>query len=125
MNSKKQKERNQKNMREYNVESIEAKYRADLEELNQYAVIVPLAKQDIGAYIKGFEDMDKKNANELCREVVNLMEFEVIMMNHTPQNSKASRFTSMLKEAVKKVCRMHKLDFIDSDKVFMLGEGNA
>ena len=30
-------------MREYNVESIEAKYRADLEELNQYAVIVPLA----------------------------------------------------------------------------------
>ena len=67
-------------MREYNVESIEAKYRADLEELNQYAVIVPLSKEDIGAYIKGFEDMDTKNANELCREVVNLMEFEVIMM---------------------------------------------
>ena len=125
MNSKKQKERNKKNMREYNVESIEAKYRADLEELNQYAVIVPLSKEDIGAYIKGFEDMDTKNANELCREVVNLMEFEVIMMNNTPQNPKASRFTSMLKEAVKKVCRMHKLDFIDSDKVFMLGEGNA
>ena len=112
-------------MREYNVESIEAKYRADLEELNQYAVIVPLAKEDIGAYIKGFEDMDTKNANELCREVVNLMEFEVIMMNNTPHNPKASRFTSMLKDAVKKVCRMHKIDFIDSDKVFMLGEGNA
>ena len=61
MNSKKQKERNQKNMREYNVESIEAKYRADLEELNQYAVIVPLAKEDIGAYIKDFETMDEKN----------------------------------------------------------------
>ena len=112
-------------MREYNVESIEAKYRADLEELNQYAVIVPLAKEDIGAYIKDFETMDEKKSNELCREVVNLMEFEVIMMNHTPQNSKASRFTSMLKEAVKKVCRMNKLDFIDSDEVFMLGQGNA
>ena len=73
-------------MREYNVESIEAKYRADLEELSQYAVIVPLDKNDIGAYIKGFEDMDTKKSNELCREVVNLMEFEVIMMNHSPQN---------------------------------------
>ena len=31
----------------------------------------------------------------------------------------------MLKEAVKKVCRMHKLDFIDSDEVYMLGQGNA
>ena len=47
-------------MREYNVESIEAKYRADLEELNQYAVIVPLAKEDRGAYIKDFETMDEK-----------------------------------------------------------------
>ena len=112
-------------MREYNVESIEAKYRADLEELSQYAVIVPLDKNDIGAYIKGFEDMDTKRSNELCREVVNLMEFEVIMMNNTPQNPKANRFTSMLKEAVKKVCRMNKLDFIDSDEVFMLGQGNA
>jgi len=112
-------------MREYNIESIEAKYRADLEELNQYAVIVPIAKEDIGAYIKGFETMDVKKANELCREVVNLMEFEVIMMNHKPQNPKASRFTSMLKDAIRKVCRMNKLDFIDSEKVFMLGEGNA
>ena len=112
-------------MREYNVESIEAKYRADLEALGQYAIIVPLDKNDIGAYIKGFEDMDVKRANEICREVVNLMEFEVIMMNHSPQNPKASRFTSMLKEAVKKVCRMNKLDFIDSDEVFMLGQGNA
>jgi len=86
---------------------------------------VPLAKEDIGAYIKDFETMDEKKSNELCREVVNLMEFEVIMMNHTPQNPKASRFTSMLKEAVKKVCRMNKLDFIDSDELFMLGQGNA
>jgi hypothetical protein len=31
----------------------------------------------------------------------------------------------MLKEAVKKVCRMSKLEFIDSEQVFMLGEGNA
>ena len=105
-------------MREYNVESIEAKYRADLEELSQYAVIVPLDKNDIGAYIKGFEDMDTKKSNELCREVVNLMEFEVIMMNHSPQNPKANRFTSMLKEAVKKVCRMNKLDCWMSRQVF-------
>ena len=34
-------------MREYNVESIEAKYRADLEALSQYAIIVPLDKNDI------------------------------------------------------------------------------
>lgn len=112
-------------MREYNVESIEAKYRADLEELNQYAVIVPLAKEDIGAYVKGFEDMEVKKSNEICREVVNLMEFEVIMMNHHPKNPKANRFTSMLKDAVKKVCRMNKLEFIDSEQVYMLGEGSA
>ena len=53
-------------MREYNVESIEAKYRADLESLGQYAVIVPIDKNDIGAYIKGFEDMDTNKSNELC-----------------------------------------------------------
>ena len=68
--------------------------------------------------------MDIEKSNELCREVVNLMELEVIMIT-THTKAGTNKFTSMLKEAVKKVCRMHKLDFIDSDEVFMLGQGNA
>jgi hypothetical protein len=109
-------------VREYSVESIESKYRADLEELNQYAVIVPIAKEDIGAYVKGFEDMDVKKANEICREVINLLEFEVIMVN---SSSVSTGFTTLVKEAVRKVCRMNKLQFIDSDGVYMLGESNS
>ena len=111
-------------MRDYKVESIEAKYRADIEKLGQYAVIIPLDKEDLGAYIEEFDTMKETQSNEICREVINLLEFEMIMMNNKI-DTKGNRFMSIVKECVKKVCRMNKLKFKDNDDIFLLGEGSA
>ena len=43
-------------MRDYTQESIESKYRADLEKLGSYSIIIPLDKGDIGCYVEGFDD---------------------------------------------------------------------
>tara|TARA_R100000234_G_scaffold96167_1_gene64442 strand:- start:412 stop:747 length:336 start_codon:yes stop_codon:yes gene_type:complete len=111
-------------MRDYTQESIESKYRADLEKLGSYSVIIPLDKGDIGCYIEEFDSMDSKDSNELCREVVNLLEFEIITMNNTEKN-KANRFLHLVKEVTRKICRMNKLTFKDSDELFLLGQGDA
>jgi len=111
-------------MRDYTQESIESKYRADLEKLGSYSIIIPLDKGDIGCYVEGFDDMNVKDSNELCREVVNLLEFEIITMNNT-QKSKSNRFLYLVKEVTKKICRMNNLTFKDSDELFLLGQGDA
>ena len=111
-------------MRDYKVESIEAKYRADIEKLGQYAVIIPLDKEDLGAYIEEFDTMKETQSNEICREVINLLEFEMIMMNNKI-DAKGNRFMFIVKECVKKVCRMNGLKFKNNDDIFLLGEGSA
>ena len=68
--------------------------------------------------------MNVKDSNELCREVVNLLEFEIITMNNTQKN-KSNRFLYLVKEVTKKICRMNNLTFKDSDELFLLGQGDA
>ena len=111
-------------MRDYKVESIEAKYREDIEKLGQYAVIIPLDKEDLGTYIEGFDTMKETQSNEICREIINLLEFEMIMMNNKI-DAKGNRFMFIVKECVKKVCRMNGLKFKNNDDIFLLGEGSA
>lgn len=117
-------EKERGNMRGYKVESIEAKYRDDIEKFGQYAVIIPLDKEDLGVYIEGFDTMKVTQSNEVCREVINLLEFEMIMMNNKI-DAKGNRFMSIVKECVKKVCRMNGLKFKNNDDIFILGEGSA
>jgi len=117
-------EKERGSMRDYKVESIEAKYREDIEKLGQYAVIIPLDKEDLGAYIEGFDTMKETQSNEICREIINLLEFEMIMMNNKI-DTKGNRFMFIVKECVKKVCRMNGLKFKNNDDIFLLGEGSA
>ena len=112
-------------MRDYKVDSIEANFRADLENLGQYCVIIPLEREDISAYIQGFEKLEDKKANEICREIINMLEFELMMMNNVPDNPKANKVLGMLQSIIKRVCRLHKLKYVESDTIFILGEGSA
>jgi hypothetical protein len=112
-------------MRDYKVDSIEAKFRADLEQLGQYCVIIPLEREDISAYIQGFEKLEDKKANEICREIITMLEFELMMMNSVPENPKASKFLGILQNVIKRICRIHKLKYVETDTVFILGEGSA
>jgi len=112
-------------MRDYTTDSIESKYRADIEKLGTYSVIIPLDKEDIGCYVEGFDSMKVKDSKELCREVINLLEFEIIMMNNTIKDGKTNKFLSLVKDCTRKICRINDLNFIDKERLFLAGEASA
>ena len=112
-------------MRDYTPDSIESKYRADIEKLGTYSVIIPLDRTDIGCYVEGFDDMDRKDSDELCREVINVLEFEILVMNNTTEDNTSNKFMTLVKNCTQKICRMNNLTFIDKDKLFLLGEASA
>tara|TARA_R100001369_G_scaffold32998_1_gene58039 strand:- start:2050 stop:2388 length:339 start_codon:yes stop_codon:yes gene_type:complete len=112
-------------VRDYTTDSIESKYRADIEKLGTYSVIIPLDRTDIGCYIGGFDDMNRKDTDELCREVINLLEFEILVMNNITEDTKANRFMTLVKNCTQKICRINDLTFIDKERLFLSGEASA
>ena len=112
-------------MRDYTTDSIESKYRADIEKLGTYSVIIPLDRTDIGCYVEGFDDMDRKDSDEICREVINILEFEILVMNNITEDTKANRFMTLVKNCTQKICRMNDLTFIDKERLFLSGEASA
>ena len=54
-----------------------------------------------------------------------MLEFELMMMNSVPENPKASKFLGILQNVIKRICRIHKLKYVETDTVFILGEGSA
>ena len=112
-------------MRDYTTDSIESKYRADIEKLGTYSVIIPLDRTDIGCYIEGFDNMNRKDTDELCREVINLLEFEILVMNNITEDTKANRFMTLVKNCTQKICRINDLTFIDKERLFLSGEASA
>ena len=112
-------------MRTYLAESIESKFRAELEQLGEYSIVVPLHKEDIGKHIVGFDKMETNKSNELCREVINILELEMIVLKNYENEHETNKFMSLVKYAIKKVCRLNELKFQDEDEVYMLGLGDA
>lgn len=112
-------------MRDYTTDSIESKYRADIEKLGTYSVIIPLDRTDIGCYIEGFDNMNREDTDELCREVINLLEFEILVMNNITEDTKANRFMTLVKNCTQKICRINDLTFIDKERLFLSGEASA
>lgn len=112
-------------MRDYTTDSIESKYRADIEKLGTYSVIIPLDRTDIGCYIEGFDNMNREDTDELCREVINLLEFEILVMNNITEDTKANRFMTLVKNCTQKICRINDLNFIDKERLFLSGEASA
>jgi len=112
-------------VRDYTTDSIESKYRADIEKLGTYSVIIPLDRTDIGCYIEGFDNMNREDTDELCREVINLLEFEILVMNNITEDTKANRFMTLVKNCTQKICRINDLNFIDKERLFLSGEASA
>jgi len=112
-------------VRDYTTDSIESKYRADIEKLGTYSVIIPLDRTDIGCYIEGFDNMNREDTDELCREVINLLEFEILVMNNITEDTKANRFMTLVKNCTQKICRINDLTFIDKERLFLSGEASA
>jgi hypothetical protein len=112
-------------MRAYLAESIESKCRAELEQLGEYSIVIPLHREDIGKHIVGFDKMDTAKSNELCREVVNILELEMITLSNKKNEAGTNKFMSLVKDAIEKVCRMNGLKYQEEEEVYLLGLGDA
>ena len=69
--------------------------------------------------------MDRKDTDELCREVINILEFEILVMNNITEDTKSNRFMTLVKNCTQKICRMNDLTFIDKERLFLSGEASA
>lgn len=111
-------------MRRYELEVIENKYRQDMEQHKEYAVIIPLSATDILCYVEDAVKKDKEISSDICREVINFLELEMIMSFDEDLN-KRKPFLKLVKDCTKKVCNMFNVKFIDAEQIHFLGTGNA